>query len=179
MMNPLKSANVNILLSINKIIFKLDIDTIPPIKNNLFSTSTFTHIITSNAFNINSPLEGWMQPIGATEGNTASVRFADGAVALFTFEGNEWILTLIDGSQFANNLMVNGVITERGNINPGGSQPADYKRNIYNWLGTYYQDKWQSTGDQNLFDINANQTVVSTNTINAGQGAINIGSRSK
>jgi hypothetical protein len=79
----------------------------------------------------------------------------------------------IEGAR--NNLQLGSPIVERGNINAGGSQPADFTRDIYNWLGSSYKDHWQSTGDAELLSIKASQTVNAANTTNTGSGAVNIG----
>jgi hypothetical protein len=83
------------------------------------------------------------------------------------------IFDYIEGAR--NNLQLGSPIVERGNINAGGSQPADYTRDIYNWLGGSYKDHWQSVGDNELLSIKAAQTVNAANTTYTGTGAVNIG----
>jgi hypothetical protein len=97
-------------------------------------------------------------------------------------QGADGDLVGIDGgylvlptTKSVNNIQIVSGIIERGNTALGGSQPADFTRNTYNWLGGSFQDKWQSSGDANLFDIKANQTVNAANTTNSGEGAVNVG----
>ena len=101
---------------------------------------------------------------GAGLPNTATYTNENGVTTSFNY---------IEGAR--NNLQLGSPIVERGNVSLGGGQPADFIRNTYNWLGANYQDKWQSAGDANLFDIKANQTVNAANTTNSGAGAVNIG----
>jgi len=83
------------------------------------------------------------------------------------------VFNYIEGAR--NNLQLGSPIVERGNINAGGGQPADFIRDIYNWMGSTHKDHWQSTGDAELVSFKAAQTVNATNTTNTGIGAINIG----
>lgn len=133
------------------------------------------HIVATAPYDPLNPLTGWVAPSSPIAGNTVEVKFTDGTVANYTFDGTVWVLDFIARNKAVNNLQVVNEIVERGNVSLGGGQPADFTRNTYNWLGANFQDKWQSSGDANLFDIKANQTVNATNTTNSGSGAVNIG----
>ena len=122
-----------------------------------------------------NPLTGWVAPSSPIAGNTVEVKFTDGTIGNYTFDGTDWGLDFVVENKAINNLQVINEIVERGNVSLGGGQPADFTRNTYNWLGANFQDKWQSAGDANLFDIKANQTVNAANTTNSGSGAVNIG----
>ena len=134
-----------------------------------------SNIVATAPYDDLNPLTGWVAPTNPIEGNTVDVKFTDGTVANYTYDGTVWGLDFVVENKAINNLQVVNEIVERGNVSLGGSQPADFTRNTYNWLGGSFQDKWQSTGDANLFDIKANQTINSANTTNSGAGAINIG----
>jgi len=120
---------------------------------------------------------GIVQPINETITAMLSVSGGAGAPDTLKYTNEAGITNIVSPIIYGarNNLQLGSPIVERGNVNLGGGQPADFIRNTYNWLGANYQDKWQSSGDANLFDIKANQTINSANTTNSGAGAVNIG----
>jgi hypothetical protein len=147
---------------------------------------------------------------GVNIGDTKTVKYNDGTVVNYTWDGTNWVvnfveevapkptLTTVTGGTglpntatfdngvdaptvfnyiegARNNLQLGSPIVERGNVNAGGSQPADFIRDIYNWLGGSFKDHWQSTGDTELVSFKAAQTISAVNTTNSGAGAVNIG----
>lgn len=120
---------------------------------------------------------GTVQPINETITTMLSVPGGAGAPDTLKYTNEAGITNIVSPIIYGarNNLQLGSPIVERGNVSLGGGQPADFTRNTYNWLGANYQDKWQSAGDANLFDIKANQTVNAANTTNSGAGAVNIG----
>ena len=119
---------------------------------------------------------GTAQPIRETVTSLTTVTGGTGLPNTATFTNENGTVTTFDYISGArNNLQLGSPIVERGNISGGGGQPADFIRDIYNWMGGTYKDHWQSAGDAELVSFKAGQTINSTNTTNSGSGAVNIG----
>lgn len=138
------------------------------------NSDNFTHVLSAENFNASLPLSGWNPAPDAESGDIVSVRFADGVVVHYSYDGSQWNIDFIIPPRFRNNLLVNGIYCEKGNLNPGGNQPADNLRDIYNWLGSSFKEHWQTTGDTDLFSL-TNNSINTSNTTNQGQGSVNIG----
>ncbi|MGE5355544.1 MAG: hypothetical protein ACM3PT_04830 [Deltaproteobacteria bacterium] len=138
------------------------------------NSPNFTHIISNQNYNPELPLSGWLQPSESINGDKITVRFVDGAVVHYFYDGSNWNFNYITPAALRNNLLTSGLFGERGNVNPGGNQAADNTRNIYNWLGSNFKEHWQTSEDFEIFSI-TNNIVNSSNTLYHGKGSINIG----
>ena len=54
------------------------------------------HIVATTAYDPLNPLAGWVAPSNPIQGNTAEVKFTDGTVVHYTYDGVAWIVDFVE-----------------------------------------------------------------------------------
>jgi hypothetical protein len=55
-----------------------------------------SNIVGTGAYDAGLPLTNWTPPLGAIEGNTAQVKFTDGTIVNYTYDGAAWTVDFVD-----------------------------------------------------------------------------------
>jgi hypothetical protein len=55
-----------------------------------------SNIVGTGAYDAGLPLTNWTPPSGAIDGNTAQVKFTDGVVVNYTYNGTTWVVDFVD-----------------------------------------------------------------------------------
>ncbi len=63
------------------------------------STDKFhSHIVATATYDALNPLAGWVAPSSPITGNTVEVKFTDGTIGNYTFDGTAWVLDFVDST---------------------------------------------------------------------------------
>lgn len=135
-----------------------------------------TNIVGTAPYDPLLPLTGWVAPSSPIAGNTVEVKFTDGTVANYTYDGTVWGVDFIDKTlaQHDLRLLTNGTI-ERGSDSDTDTKGAQFLHDSYSHLNGF-SDNWISNlGAIPSFQINENGNIgVSfTNAPNAKLDIVN------
>lgn len=92
-----------------------------------------THIVATTAYDPLNPLTGWTSPSNPIQGNTVEVKFTDGTVANYTFDGSVWVLDFSNYQTEIDAIYILGTgqsnMQNRGIVN-------NYPQNVQTWDGS-------------------------------------------
>ena len=97
-----------------------------------------THVVGTGVYNPLLPLTGWVAPSSPIEGNTVEVKFTDGTVGNYTFDGTVW------GLDFANikPKIYKALLTQSGTNDPVATVLENTLGRHIDWIrgsaGFYY-----------------------------------------
>lgn len=101
-----------------------------------------TNILGTAPYDPLLPLTGWVAPTAPIAGNTVEVKFTDGTVGNYTYDGTVWGLNFIDKTlaQHDLRLLTNGTV-ERGSDSAIDPKGAQFLHDSYSHLNGF-SDNW-------------------------------------
>lgn len=140
--------------------------TLEDVKNFVGEDKFHSNIVATAPYDPLNPLTGWVAPSSPITGNTVEVKFTDGTVANYTFDGTVWVLDFIDKTlaQHDLRLLASGTI-ERGSDSATDAKGAQFLHNSYSHLNGF-SDNWVGTAFGNLssFRIGEDNTLYTNST---------------